>query len=151
MFFSKLYSFASSLGTWNARFNGSGTRLLCFERGAASQLVVYDLPTRHQATGAGKVLLTDPDFRNEEDAGCDACCFAGEEDDLVISGSKDSLFFWTLPDRNKGLDCTVNRSLYRLPGTGERKTIRSVRCSNDKSLIVTCCDDDSVIKLWTSR
>ena len=77
-----------------------------------------------------------------------ACCFAGLEDDVVIAGSDDKrLFFWSLPGGNRGLDCTVNRSLCDLSGHDE--AIRSIRCMSDKSTIVSCADD-GVIKLWTS-
>ena len=146
--FSNLHSFPNG-GTLNVRFNGSGSRLLCFERGPSQfdQLVVYDLPTFHQSTVIGKMQLIDPGFRNK-DVGSDACCFASLEDDLVIGGSEDhNLFIWSLPDGNRNIDCTVNRSLRVLPGHGE--TIRSIRCSSDNSAIVTSAVD-GVIKLWTA-
>ena len=59
---SHLYSFPSDAGTWSAQFNGSGTRLLCFENYDSSRLTAYDLPTRNQVTVTGKVLLMDPEF-----------------------------------------------------------------------------------------
>ena len=77
----------------------------------------------------------------------DANCFAGLEDDLVIGGSEDNhLFFWSLPDGNKGLDCTIHRVLGVFLGHDD--TINSIRCSSDKSAILSCADD-GVIKLWT--
>jgi WD40 repeat protein len=145
LFFSRLYSFPCATGTLSARFNASGSRLLCLERGPVTQLIVYDLPTRHQATTTGRVLLSDPDF-STGGIGTNACCFAGLEDELVLSASEDnSLYVWSLPD---GLDCTINRSLRRLPG--HDSAIRSIRCSKDQSAIVSC-DENGVIKLWTSR
>ena len=148
MFSSPFYSFPSVTGTWSVRFNGSGSRLLCFEDDEPSQLVVYDLPMIHQPTATGKVLLKDPNM-TMSNVGYDACCFGGLEDELVISASENnSLFIWSLPDENRGLDCTVNRSLRVLAGHGS--CINCMRCSSDKSAIVSC-DDEGVIKLWTSH
>ena len=147
-FNSHLYSFPSATGTWSARFNASGTRLLCYENDE-SQLIVYNLPMRHhQATATGKVVLVDVDFRNAC-VGADACCFLGLEDELVIGGSENnSLFIWSLPDGKRGIDCTINQSFRVL--SGHRDTIRCIRSSSDKSAIVSC-DDSGVIKLWSSR
>ena len=96
----------------------------------------------------GKVLLNDADFCIEE-LGWDTCCFAGLEDDLVIAASDSDLFVWSLPDENRGINCTVNQSLHVFRD-GHADSIRSIRCSRDKSAIVSC-DADGVIKLWTSR
>ena len=146
LFYSQLYSFLSPDGTYIARFNSSGTRLLVCDENGSSQLVVYDLPTRHRTTSTGKVLASL--FSNKEDVGGDACCFAGLDDDLVIGGSDDhNLFIWSLPDGNRSIDCTINRSLRVLTGHGD--TVNSIRCSSDKSFIVSCADD-GVIKLWTA-
>ena len=82
--------------------------------------------------------------------GWNACCYAGLEDDLVIAGSANGdLFVWSLPDENAFvIDCTINRSFHVLRN-GHGDFIRSIRCSNDKSAIVSCAEDE-VIKLWTS-
>jgi len=138
-------------GTLSSRFNGLGNRLLCFEKNdVCLQLTVYDFPTRHRSFATGKVVLMDPADFSYEAVGWDACCFAGLEDDLVISGSTDKrLFVWSLPDGNRGMDCTVTRSLRVLDGL-HAGIIRSVRCSSDKTAIVSGADE-GVIKLWTSR
>ena len=121
--------------------------MLCFEDGdTIAQSVVYDLPTRSQPVAAGKVVLMDPDFNSDDEIGSDSCCFAGSEDDSVISGcGNGKLFIWSLPER--GLDCTVNRSLRVL--LGHRGTIRCIRYSDENSSIISC-SDDGIIKLWTS-
>ena len=111
------------------------------------ELAVYDFPTQqHPINGHGKVQLSDPDF-SIEGVGGDAYCFAGLDDELVIGASENkNLFVWTLPD-GKGQDCKVNTSLCVLEGHSD--CVRSVRCSNDKSVIISG-GEDGVIKLWTS-
>ena len=93
-------------------------------------------------------MLTAPDFSNTS-VWSEACCFAGLEDDLAISASEDNhLFIWSLPQENDLLhDRTVEQSLSVL--RGHKNEIGCVRCSSDKSTIVSC-DDGGVIKLWTS-
>ena len=126
------------------RFNGSGSRLLCYEAG--SRLIVYDLSTKEQLAGTGKMKLKAADFINENILS-HICCFAGMDDEMVISGSdNDNLYIWSLPDP-KGQDCQVNRPLRVL--TGHQDTINCVRYSSEKSAFISS-DYAGVIKLWTS-
>ena len=143
--YSCLYSFPSKDVTCCARFNGSGTRLLCYE--GDQRLVVYDLPVSRQDTGDGILCLAGPHFSNQ-DVGRNSCCFAGSQDELVIGAADDnSLFIWLLPDF-KGQECTVNRPLHSLTGHGE--TNNCIRYNRGKSAVVSC-DDDGIIKLWTAN
>ena len=127
-------------GIWNIRFNRLGTRLLCKKE---SHLVVYDLPNWQQPISVGKVELKGPNVSGTSDA----CCFAGIEDELVISASNDdSLLIWSLPNESQDQNMTVDRSLC-VP-IGHEETIRSVRSSPDKLTFISC-DDAGIIKLWT--
>ena len=129
-------------GTRGARFNGPGTQLLCL--GTDSILTIYDLPTLRHSSDAGKVTLKNVDFANEN-SGCDAFCFAGLDDELVIAGSDDSnLHVWSQAD-GKGQDLTDNQSFHAL--SGHKKSIRCVRSSPDQSSIVSC-GDGAIIKFW---
>ena len=143
---SRLFSFPSFTEPRGARFNQSGTQLLC--SGLDPQLTVYDLPSlgnQSSFAATGKVTLGDLDFSNEA-VSYDACCFAGINDELVVSGSGDhNLHIWSLPD-GKGQDLLLNRSLHILHG--HEDIIRCVRSSPDKRTIVSC-GDDGTIKLWT--
>ena len=145
-FHSRIPSFLSVSGSsCGSRFNALGTRLLCSR--IESQLTVYDLPTLlHESfLGTGQTALKDSEF-TKEDVGYDSFCFAGLDDELVISGSDDhNLHIWSLPDAN-GQDCTVNRSLRIL--RGHEDSIHCVRSSPDRSSLISCADD-GVIKLWT--
>ena len=143
--FSCLYSLPSVQGDHSARFNGTGTRLLC--SGLDSQLMVYDLPSQQQRVVDGKVLLKAPYFRCVDNIGHNASCFAGLDDELAISGSDNQTVpIWSLLNAVKGQSCTLERPLHVLEG--HRNTIRSVRYCKVSSTIVSC-DDDGVIKLWT--
>ena len=108
-----------------------------------SNTVVYDI--QQQAVSAGKVELKEPNSGRRALA-YDACCFAGVDDELVISASNDdSLLIWSLPE-SQDQNMTVDRSLCVL--IGHEETIRSVRSSPDKLTFISC-DDAGIIKLWT--
>jgi WD40 repeat protein len=140
-----LYSNPGAMGTWCARFNDSGTRLLCHERDP-SQLVVYELPTRQQPTNTGKILLTAPDFTNGE-VGTFSSCFAGLKDELVISGSDDgNLYIWSLPSDLQQEHRRVDHPIKIL--SGNNNCINSVCYSSNKSALLSS-DDGGLIKLWT--
>ena len=145
MYSSRFYSIPSTSGnqTWSARFNSSGTRLLCSE--SDSQLVVYDFPSWQQPFKTGKTLLKASDYGNDNWTMYDVSCFAGIDDELVISGSDDcNMYIWSLPDP-KGQQCSVDQPLCVL--CGHEKVINCVRCSRDNSTLISC-DDSGVIKLW---
>ena len=83
----------SGTGTSNARFNGSGTRLLCNgQHQRQSQLAIYNLSAtrQQQPFSSGKILINKANgFRNKGARWYDACCFAGIDDELVISAVED--------------------------------------------------------------
>ena len=86
IFYSCVSSFrsgaSSSLG---ARFNDSGTRLLCNQR-HLSQHVVFNLPMRHHQQPSavnGKFVLKANDFHNRNVWHNQAYCFAGTDDELA--------------------------------------------------------------------
>ena len=117
-----------------ARFNVSGTRLLGSKRDA-SQLAVYNLPTRQQKpSDNAKMLLRADGFTNHA-VWHQACCFAGIDDELAISASDDhKLFIWSLPSENDdGQDQTVDQSLTILQGHANK--ISCVRYSKEQSAI----------------
>ena len=128
-----------------ARFNGSGTRLLCIEWNSAAQLAVYKLRNNQQQPPDNeKMLLRAKDFTCCLYVGTKDCCFAGTDDELAISTSDD----------NKLLICSllaetehtiVGQSLKILQG--HTNFLNCVRYSNEQSTIASC-DSDGVIKLW---
>ena len=149
VFYSCVYSLRSDITfTGWARFTGSGTRLLCNELGR-SQLAVYNFSTQQQQpSNYGKILLKAQDF-NSLEVGYSACCFAGTDDELIISAADDhNLFTWSLPGENDGdgQDLIVYQSTKILKG--HKDAIRCVRANKEQPSI-SSCGDDGVVKLWT--
>ena len=142
--FIRLHSFPSKNGTWSARFYGSGTRLLCSDRD--SSLVVYDFPTWQQPIQTGKTILQAPGLSNEEVTMYDVCYFSGIKTIWSSLGLDDDkqLYIWSLPDP-KGQNCSVNQPLVVL--SGHKDSVNCIRCSNDKSILISC-DEAGLIKLW---
>ena len=146
LFFSRLHSFPNSpKGFSSARFNSSGTRLLC--GGSGYQLTVYDLPTRQQPKTSEFIV-------NQRPLIADVFCFSGLDDELVISVSPDdkrNLSIWSLPIPGQDiLDCPAStKPLCTLTGHEEVHGIQCVRYSRDQSAIISC--DASNTKLWTLR
>ena len=136
LFYSRLFAFPSGSGNCGARFNGSGSQLL-LSSGKYPQLVVCVFPTahRHQLFSTGKVALKDLEFNNE--LVCyDAFCFAGIDDQLVISGSiSNNLYNWSLPDA-KRQDCTINRSLQSNVAMKTQSTSSALALTNPLSFRV---------------
>ena len=142
-----VYSFPSKNGTRYARFNLSGSRLLCHETN--HQLVVYDLPTIQQSICTGKVNLKAPDFDITNVGSKEALCFAGIDDEFIIAASSsdnDDLSIWSLPEAKGHQDLTVNQPLRVL--TGHDYEITCVRYSREKTTLISC-DTDGLIRLWT--
>ena len=149
IFHSFLYSNSGAMGTWSAQFDGSGTRLLCYEKDP-SQLVVYELTTRRQQQqpiSVGKIRLTAPNFTNK-DVGRSACCFSGLQDELLVVSGSDSrdLYVWSLPS-----DDQSNRTVIDQPVKifhGHQRNILKVSYNSNKSALLSH-DTGGVIKLWT--
>ena len=74
------------------------------------------------------------------------CCFAGDQDQMVVAASKDhSLRIWSVP-KGEGNATTIDQSIVTL--RGHQNTIRSVRYSKATSTLASG-GHEGVIKLWT--
>lgn len=149
-----VYSVGSGMETVSARFNGSGTRLLCIENNThigykQSQLVVYDVPNvQQQSTKDEKMVLQDASFGYRSFLSPDACCFAGSQDELVISRSSYiNLFVWSMPDVRQG-GRTIEKSLRRFDGQKSDEIV-CVSYNRDESVLVTG-HSKGFVKVWTS-
>ena len=142
----------SGQGTSNARFNGSGTRLLCSgQHQRQSRLAIYDLSAtrQQQPFRSGKILINKANgYRNKGARWYDACCFAGIDDELVISAADyHNLFIWSLPRETDRQDQTVDQSSLTVL-EGHEGEILCVRYSKEQSAIASC-GENGVIELWT--
>ena len=160
MFCKTIYRYAYSLlpsrsphqSIGGARFNTSGTRLLCHPLTRPPfHSAVYILPNGHQQqqqpSDLKKILLMAPGFSHKDVLGHQAFCFAGIDEEVAISASDDhKLFIWSLPSEADHQNQTVGQSIKILRGHG--KKINCVRYNKEQSTFVSCAND-GVIKLWT--
>ena len=111
-------------------------------------MAVVDIPslTGGASADAGQVrLLSDgyslPGF------GRNKFCFAGRDDDLVVSASTDNnLHVWALPESHEGNEISVNEALLVLRGhTQPVFAVRFDPCND----VLASAGEENIIKLWT--
>ena len=129
-----IQSFDMTSLSYSARFDGNGSRLLCRLH---EENVVYNVP----ASSTDMVQLKAPGYCVYSNHGC----FAGDDDELVVSQSTNlSLFIWSVPD-GQG-DRTIDQPLLLLPG--HQYAVRDLRYSKITSTLASG-DHGGVIKLWS--
>ena len=149
-----LFRYAYSFGNWpgvSARFNGLGNRLLCKQFSIAP--IIYNVSSEqwHQRLPAtrvptDKVQLAAEGYSFANPDWFANCCFAGDDDELVVAApSNENVFIWSVPD-GQG-DRTIDESLLSLPGQYQCK-ISSVRFNKATSTLAFG-DRLGLIKLWT--
>lgn len=115
--------------------------MLCQEEDHLSP-TVYIISYEQQAE-MEKLLLTVEEFATR--AKC--CCFAGDEDELVVASAANGLNVWSVAD---GEDSTMDRKpIYSLRPSNQ-DSIASVRYSKNTAALASG-DEEAVIKLWTSN
>ena len=138
------HTFSNLSSSSTCVFNRKGTRLL--EGRAKQPLTVVDIPslTGDGATG-GQVRLSSEGY-SLPGFGRNIFCFAGWDDDLVVSASKDNnLYIWSLPESQVN-DSSVNQSLLELRGHTSLVYAVWYDPCND---VLASAGRDNVIKLWT--
>ena len=93
-----------------------------------------------------KTELTSPGYYVLRD-GLNTCCFAGDEDELVVAPSAvdHSLHIWSVCDGPNG-NRRIDQSLLSL--IGHKHALNTVRFCKATSSLVSC-GVENVIKLWT--
>lgn len=142
-------SFGRPKNTLSARFDGNGSRLLC--RPKADLPVIYNVPTEQQQPIdkiTDKIEFTAPGYTipSKKPSPFD-CCFAGENDELVVASSvtDGNFYIWSAPSDAQA-NQTIDQALLSLPAN---QTTKSVRFSKAISTLASG-DVAGVIKLWTS-
>ena len=137
--------------TASVTFDSKGTRLLCREGKSHGllQVVLNKVPSDKQQPRPVQVETTElqsPGY-SVPLMGLSICCFAGEEDELVVAPSSvdHSLHIWSVCDEPNGKR-TIDQSL--LPLSGHQKALNNLRYSKAISTLASC-GGESVIKLWT--
>ncbi|XP_066593852.1 DDB1- and CUL4-associated factor 5-like [Prorops nasuta] len=119
----------------NVRFNSAGNRLLSLRRRLPPVLYAIDSP----------VHLCEFDHTGYYNS-CTmkSCCFAGDNDEYVLSGSDDfNLYMWKIP--NEGVRW-VNKAHMVL--RGHRSIVNQVRY-NSASCILASSGVEKIIKVWS--
>jgi len=129
-------------------FDSRGTRLL-FREVKSHQYVIYEVPSddqRQNPVQVEKTELTSPGYYVPRD-GLNTCCFAGDEDELVVAPSAvdHSLHIWSVCDGPNG-NRRIDQSLLSL--IGHKHALNTVRFCKVTSSLVSC-GVENVIKLWT--
>ena len=135
-----MHTFPNDKGAYSTKFNRNGTRLHCGE--VKRSPVVYDVSTEQQTNG--KVRFSAKGY-SISDKGRNLHCFAGQDDELVVSASNDhNLYVWSLP-RELGREQVVNQSVAVL--RGHENNVLAVRY-NSRTSTLASADFGGTIRLW---
>ncbi|GIX69582.1 DDB1- and CUL4-associated factor 5 [Caerostris extrusa] len=129
-----------SQSAMSVRFNSVGTHLLALRRRFPP--VLYEITSSRCAA----------EFDHHEyynSCTMKSCCFAGERDQYILSGSDDfKLYVWKIPDaasHKKGV--WVNKAHFVL--RGHRSIVNQVRYNNTYGILASS-GVEKIIKLWSS-
>ena len=132
-----------------AKFNKKGTRLLSAALGQSP--VVYDVPANNDSSignAVGSVRLSTQGYSNPNFIGYNFMCFAGKEDELVVSPSSNdhNLYVWSLMPKSQGSYLTVDQSVVVLRGHSDE--VYTVRYDHNTDTLASA-GAEQTIKLWT--
>ncbi|XP_067119886.1 DDB1- and CUL4-associated factor 5-like [Centruroides vittatus] len=127
----------STQSSMSVRFNLSGTSLLALRRRLPP--VLYNISSPYPVAE-----FDHPGYYNS--CTMKSCCFAGDSDQYVMSGSDDfKLYMWKIPVENKGI--WVNEA--HLVLKGHRSIVNQVRY-NQANTIFASSGVEKVVKLWST-
>ncbi|XP_011872809.1 PREDICTED: DDB1- and CUL4-associated factor 5 [Vollenhovia emeryi] len=120
----------------NVRFNSMGNRLLALRRRLPPVLYAVDSPTY-------LCEFDHPGYYNS--CTMKSCCFAGENDEYVLSGSDDfNLYMWKIPPMDGKAWVEKAHMVLR----GHRSIVNQVRY-NQASCIFASSGVEKIIKIWS--
>ncbi|CAG4957437.1 unnamed protein product [Colias eurytheme] len=129
----------SCQNSMSVRFNQAGTHILALRRRMAPVLYAIQSPEPvaefyHQ------------DYYNS--CTMKSCCFAGKDDQFVLSGSDDfNLYMWKIPDTGGEIESVVEPPHIIL--YGHRSIVNQVRYNNHYCLIASS-GVEKIIKVWSA-
>ncbi|XP_063226237.1 DDB1- and CUL4-associated factor 5 isoform X2 [Bacillus rossius redtenbacheri] len=127
----------ASQSCMSVRFNQQGTHILALRRRLPP--VLYAVHSPHHVC-----LFDHPGYYNS--CTMKSCCFAGEDDEFVLSGSDDfNLYIWKIPNLN-GTGQWVDSAHMIL--RGHRSIVNQVRF-NPSNCIIASSGVEKLIKLWS--
>ena len=123
----------------SARYASNGSRILSKERDGP--LSIYDLSSQQRTDEIVRVWTTSPEYKSS----LSACCFAGPNDEYVVSPSPEhNLHLWSAQGTEEVL-IDLDEPLLTLRGHKER--INCVRYSTRKQTVASS-GGGGVIILW---
>lgn len=130
----------ASQSAMSVRFNATGTQILALRRRLPP--VLYDVASGHTA-----VEFDHPEYYNS--CTMKSCCFAGERDQYVLSGSDDfKLYIWKIPDNLPSKKrVLVNKAHFVL--RGHRSIVNQVRYNNAYGILASS-GVEKIVKIWSS-
>ncbi|XP_072032525.1 DDB1- and CUL4-associated factor 5-like [Amphiura filiformis] len=121
----------------SVRFNQMGTRLVALRRRLPP--VVYNI----QSSGAA-VQFDHSGYYNS--CTMKSCCFAGDKDQYVVSGSDDfNLYMWRVPEQGEEKGWVAKAQIVM---SGHRSIVNQVRY-NPYSSLVASSGVEKVVKIWS--
>nr|XP_034174649.1 DDB1- and CUL4-associated factor 5 isoform X3 [Osmia lignaria] len=126
---------SSAQSCMNVRFNAAGNRLLALRRRLPPVLYAVDSSTH-------LCQFDHPGYYNS--CTMKSCCFAGDNDEYVLSGSDDfNLYMWKIPSEDVKWVNSAHMVL-----RGHRSIVNQVRY-NPASCIIASSGVEKLIKIWS--
>ncbi|XP_034174649.2 uncharacterized protein LOC117601666 isoform X3 [Osmia lignaria lignaria] len=126
---------SSAQSCMNVRFNAAGNRLLALRRRLPPVLYAVDSSTH-------LCQFDHPGYYNS--CTMKSCCFAGDNDEYVLSGSDDfNLYMWKIPSEDVKWVNSAHMVL-----RGHRSIVNQVRY-NPTSCIIASSGVEKLIKIWS--
>ncbi|XP_031833772.1 DDB1- and CUL4-associated factor 5 isoform X2 [Nomia melanderi] len=126
---------SSAQSCMNVRFNAAGNRLLALRRRLPPVLYAIDSPTH-------LCQFDHPGYYNS--CTMKSCCFAGDNDEYVLSGSDDfNLYMWKIPPDDVKWVESAHMVL-----RGHKSIVNQVRY-NQASCIFASSGVEKIIKIWS--
>ena len=120
------------------RWNCRGDRILGLRRRLSPVLYRVDSP-------AAIAQFDHPGYYNS--CTMKSCCFGGQEDEFVLSGSDDfNLYMWRVPEEGESRSQWVVRAHHVLQG--HRSIVNQVRYNKSRALLASS-GVEKVVKLWS--
>ncbi|XP_045133185.1 DDB1- and CUL4-associated factor 5-like isoform X1 [Portunus trituberculatus] len=120
-----------------ARFNRVGTQIIALRRRLPP--VLYD-------THSSKPVCQFDAEHYYNSCTMKSCCFAGDNDQFVLSGSDDfNLYMWKIPERNSSRNFVSEAHMVL---KGHRSIVNEVRF-NPQNFIIASSGVEKIVKLWS--
>lgn len=120
-----------------ARFNRNGSQIIALRRRLPP--VLYD-------THSSKPVCQFDAEHYYNSCTMKSCCFAGDNDQFVLSGSDDfNLYMWKIPESNSGKNFVSEAHMVL---KGHRSIVNEVRF-NPQNFIIASSGVEKIVKLWS--